>query len=201
MAEPYSADLRERVLLAYEAGLLPAAVARGFGVGLSRCISGATRHARRAVVVPSRTPAVARWGSTRRARRSCGRWWRSGTIVRLRNAPRVWRNAPGGRGSAGRRHAALCGGSGFGAKRPRASEQDRADIQQERAVFRERIRQIDPKDLVFVDETGIAAAMTRLLTRLYARRAASGHGARSRAATGGGLPSRGRFPARGGWRQ
>jgi transposase len=35
MPRPYSADLRERVLLAGEAGLLPAMVARRFGVGLS----------------------------------------------------------------------------------------------------------------------------------------------------------------------
>ena len=35
MPKPYSADLRERVLLAGEAGLLPAIVARRFGVGLS----------------------------------------------------------------------------------------------------------------------------------------------------------------------
>jgi transposase len=35
MPKPYSADLRERVLLAEEAGLPPAVVARRFGVGLS----------------------------------------------------------------------------------------------------------------------------------------------------------------------
>src|SRR3954447_20160566 len=35
MPKPYSADLRERVLLAGEAGLPPAAVAARFGVGLS----------------------------------------------------------------------------------------------------------------------------------------------------------------------
>jgi transposase len=35
MPKPYSADLRERVLLAYEAGLPPAVVARRFGIGLS----------------------------------------------------------------------------------------------------------------------------------------------------------------------
>ena len=35
MPRPYSADLRERVLLAGEAGLPPAMVARRFGVGLS----------------------------------------------------------------------------------------------------------------------------------------------------------------------
>jgi transposase len=35
MPKPYSADLRDRVLLAEEAGLPPAVVARRFGVGLS----------------------------------------------------------------------------------------------------------------------------------------------------------------------
>ncbi len=47
----------------------------------------------------------------------------------------------------------------------RASEQDRADIQAERAVFCERVRQLDPKDLVFLDETGITTAMTRRYAR------------------------------------
>src|ERR687889_509138 len=47
----------------------------------------------------------------------------------------------------------------------RASEQDRADIQAERTVFRERIAQLDPKDLVFIDETGITTAMTRCYAR------------------------------------
>ena len=35
MPKPYSADLRERVLLADEAGLAPAVIAGRFGVGLS----------------------------------------------------------------------------------------------------------------------------------------------------------------------
>src|SRR3954447_11012794 len=35
MPKPYSADLRERVLLAGEVGLPPAALAQRFGVGLS----------------------------------------------------------------------------------------------------------------------------------------------------------------------
>src|SRR6185312_11972878 len=47
----------------------------------------------------------------------------------------------------------------------RASEQDRADIQAERAVFCEKVRQLDPKELVFIDETGITTAMTRLYAR------------------------------------
>ncbi len=36
MPNPYSADLRERVLQADEAGLPPAVVAQRFGVGLAR---------------------------------------------------------------------------------------------------------------------------------------------------------------------
>ena len=59
-------------------------------------------------------------------------------------------------------------------KTRRASEQDRADIQEERAVFCERVRQIDPKDLVFVDETGITTALTRRYAR--ASRGARAHG-------------------------
>ena len=59
-----------------------------------------------------------------------------------------------------------CGGSGCGAKKTlRASEQDRADIQAERTVFCERVAQLDPKELVFIDETGITTAMTRLYAR------------------------------------
>ena len=94
--------------------------------------------------------------------------------------PSVWRNAAGECGSAGRCCAALCGGSGCGAKKTlRASEQDRADIQAERAVFCEWVRQLDAKELVFLDETGITTAMTRL----YAR-AARGERARGSAPCG-----------------
>src|SRR3954454_24089156 len=47
----------------------------------------------------------------------------------------------------------------------RASERDRDDIQAERAVFCEQVRQLDPKELVFIDETGITTAMTRRCAR------------------------------------
>jgi transposase len=87
-------------------------------------------------------------------------------IARWTNTSSGWRRAAVGCGSAGRPCAALCGGSGCGAKKTlRASAQDRADIREERAVFCERIRQIEPQDLVFGDETGITAAMTRLHAR------------------------------------
>ena len=81
----------------------------------------------------------------------------------------------GGRRSAGRPCAARCGGSGCGEKKTlRASERDRAHIQAERGVFRERVRQLDAKDLVFIDETGITTAMTRRYAR--AARGERAHG-------------------------
>ena len=62
----------------------------------------------------------------------------------------------------------------------RASERDRADIQAEQAVFCEQVGQLDPKELVFIDETGITTAMTRLHAR-----APRGRTARPRAAGDG----------------
>ena len=56
----------------------------------------------------------------------------------------------------------------------RASERDRTDIQAERAVFCEQVRQLDAKNLVFLDESGITTAMTRLYAR--ARRGERAHG-------------------------
>jgi transposase len=61
----------------------------------------------------------------------------------------------------------------------RASEQDRADIQAERAAFCEQVRQLEPTELVFLDETGITTAMTRR----YARAA---RGARAHSSAPGG---------------
>ena len=56
--EPCSTALRERVLLAEEAGLPPAVIARRFGPGLSTVDLRAIKRAQRAEVVPCRTPAV-----------------------------------------------------------------------------------------------------------------------------------------------
>ena len=61
----------------------------------------------------------------------------------------------------------------------RASEQDRADIQAERAAFCEQVRQRDAKTLVFLDETGITTAMTP-------RHARAAHGKRAYGSAPGG---------------
>jgi transposase len=41
-----------------------------------------------------------------------------------------------------------------------ADEQDRPDVQKKRRSFRRKVKQIEPKRLVFVDETGMTTAMT-----------------------------------------
>ena len=45
-------------------------------------------------------------------------------------------------------------------KTPRAAERDRPDVQQRRREFREEVRGVKPRRLVFVDETGATTAMT-----------------------------------------
>jgi transposase len=41
-----------------------------------------------------------------------------------------------------------------------ASERDRPDVQRKRARYRRKVRKIEPKRLVFLDETGVATTMT-----------------------------------------
>jgi transposase len=45
-------------------------------------------------------------------------------------------------------------------KSPRAAERDRPEVQTKRRSFRRRVKPIEPKRLVFVDETGVTTAMT-----------------------------------------
>jgi transposase len=46
-------------------------------------------------------------------------------------------------------------------KVPRAQEQDRPEVQEQRREFREQLADVDPERLVFVDECGANTAMTR----------------------------------------
>src|SRR3954454_7361026 len=41
-----------------------------------------------------------------------------------------------------------------------ASQRDRPDVQKKRRTFRRKVNRIEPKCLVFVDETGVTTAMT-----------------------------------------
>jgi transposase len=62
------------------------------------------------------------------------------------------------------RHAPAAGAA-TEKKSLRAAEQDRAEIVQERAAFRERIQAIGAERLVFVDESGLTTKMTRRYAR------------------------------------
>ncbi len=46
-------------------------------------------------------------------------------------------------------------------KTQHADERDRADVRQKRRSFRRKVKRVEPKRLVFVDETGVTTAMAR----------------------------------------
>jgi transposase len=46
-------------------------------------------------------------------------------------------------------------------KTQHADERDRADVRQKRRAFRRKVKRVEPKRLVFVDETGVTTAMAR----------------------------------------
>ena len=48
----------------------------------------------------------------------------------------------------------------FKKKSLHASQRDRPDVQTQRRSFRRKVRRIEPKRLIFVDETGVTTAMT-----------------------------------------
>src|SRR3954454_12448122 len=162
MPNPYSADLRERVLLADAVGLSPAVVAARFGVGLStvylwrqqaraegRCCAKAHGGGRARGVDPA-GEAVLRGLVAERNDRTLDEYREllaARTGGRRVSRPTLCRTLR--RLELRRKKNTL-----------RASERDRADIQAERAVFCEQVRQLDPKQLVFIDETGITTAMT-----------------------------------------
>ena len=61
-------------------------------------------------------------------------------------------------------------------KSPHASERDTPEVQEERREFAEEVEPIEPKRLVFVDETGVTTAMTPAYGRAPRRRAGRGVG-------------------------
>jgi hypothetical protein len=50
-------------------------------------------------------------------------------------------------------------------KSPHATEQDRPEVQKARRSFRRKVKLIEPKRLVFVDETGVTTAITPAYSR------------------------------------
>ena len=163
MARPYSQDLRERVVASVASGRTCRATAVLFGVSVASVVKWSQRwrasgsaaaklmggqrplqlKGERAWLLariaekPDLTPACAGAGS-------CGRWWPS------------WPSA------AHRQATARCGA--FSSTRAshlkktlHASEQDRADIARRRTRWKTHQRRLDPRRLVFIDETPACA--------------------------------------------
>src|SRR4051794_41932938 len=117
MPKPYSADLRERVLLADAAGLSPAVVAARFGVGLSTVYLW-----RQQARAEGRRCAKAHGGGRARGIDPAGEAILRGLVAerndRTLDEYRELLAAPtGGGGSVDRPCAALCGGSSCGGKK------------------------------------------------------------------------------------
>ena len=185
MPRPYSADLRART------GRLRAPrgepgrdrpAFRGGRVDAARLAQAGARGG------PARRQARQGRAATARRRRGAG-----GARARAGGAGR--RHARGARRRAGRAHrpaverfsavpGARAPGLAAQKKTLRAAEQDRADVAEERAAWREEVAagRLDPASLVFVDESGIDARMTPGASPEPS--AASGPGARCRSAAG-----------------
>ena len=119
MPKPYSADLRERVLLADEAGLPPVAIAQRFGVGLATVYLW-----RQQAHAQGRRCAKPHGGGRARGIDAAGE-----AILRALVAERNDRTLDeyreqlaAGRRSAGRPCAAPCGGLGCGVKKDAARQ-------------------------------------------------------------------------------
>ena len=162
MARPYSQDLRDRVVAAVASGCTCRGVAARFGVSVASVVkwsqrfraTGSAAAAKMGGWRPLRLASERDWLLARIAEKpdltlgSCGRWWPS------------WPSA------APRPATARCGAvSGTRASRLKkslhASEQDRVDIARRRARWKMHQGRLDPRRLVFLDETWAKTNMTR----------------------------------------
>jgi transposase len=171
-----SIDLRERVLAAYEAGEgSQGEIARRFRVG-GRANGRGLAEGSAGGGPPRAQAARGRPAACRRAGRGAGRDRRR---AERRDPGRVRRPAGRAHGRTAQPFGPVPGAQGARAgpeeKTLWAVEQERAEVAEARTTWRAELAGIDPKRLVFIDETGIDTRMTR----------AHGRAARGRRATGG----------------
>ena len=159
MGRPYSLDLRERVVTAMAAGMSGQQAAQHFSIGES----SALRWARRARETGS--PKAKPMGGTRPFALEAYRRW---IIVRLAEKPDLTLRALAAelraRGAKGSAFAvwSIVTNTGLSFKKSlRASEQDRPDVARRRLQWKQHQDKVDPKRLVFIDETWVKTNMTR----------------------------------------
>jgi len=159
MARPYSQDLRDRVVSSVASGRTCRATAALFGVSVASVVKWSQRWR------ASGSAAAKQMGGWRQLRLQREREWLLARIVEkpdltLRAVVASWLSA------ARRRATAQCGASsstkGSRLKKTlHASEQDRADIARRRTRWKAHQGRLDPKRLVFIDETWAKTNMTR----------------------------------------
>jgi transposase len=156
---PYSMDLRERVAAAVDEGEGPQReIARLFRVSLSFVSRLLQRRRQKGTLAPEPhgggpTPVLS--PDNQRLLQDMIREHNDDTLDQLRqrcgldcSLTTIWRTL--------RRR-----GLTFKKKTQHADERDRPDVRQKRRSFRRRVKRVEPKGLVFVDETGVTTAMTR----------------------------------------
>ena len=171
MPPPYSTDLRERVLLAYEHSEgTAAALARRFRVALNTVknwVRAAESEGRRVAKPLGRGPDRV-WA--RQSVRCCANWWRLTIMPPWPNIARGWRRRPGTR-SAGRCSVSPSSAWAWHVKKDAPGERAGACRYRRRTRrplflagegFAVAVQSIAPETLVFLDETGISTKLTRL---------------------------------------
>lgn len=156
---PYSMDLRERVAAAVDEGEGPQReIARLFRVSLSFVSRLLQRRRQKGTLAPEPhgggpTPVLS--PDDQRLLQDTIREHNDDTLDQLRqrcgfdcSLTTIWRVVRR-RGLTSKK------------KTQHADERDRPDVRQKRRSFRRRVQRVEPKRLVFVDETGVTTAMTR----------------------------------------
>src|SRR4029077_11166185 len=159
MARPYSQDLRDRVVSSVASGRTCRATAALFGVSVASVVKWSQRWR------ASGSAAAKQMGGWRRLRLQRERAWLLARIVekpdltlRAVVAELAERGTPASYGAVWRffKHEGIT----F-KKTLHASEQDRADIARRRTRWKAHQGRLDPKRLVFIDETWAKTNMTR----------------------------------------
>jgi transposase len=159
MARPYSQDLRDRVVAAVAGGCTCRAVAARFGVSVASVVKWSQRFR------ATGSAAAAKMGGWRPLVLTSERDW---LLARVAEKPDLTlrevvaelaeRGTPASYGAVWR----FLAREGITFKKSlHASEQDRADIARRRARWKMHQGRLDPKRLVFIDETWAKTNMTR----------------------------------------
>jgi len=154
---PYSMDLRERVAAVDHREVSQREIARRFRVSLSFIVRLLQRRREAGTLAPKPHGGGPRPSLSRRDQQRLRR------LVQKQNDATLNQLKQQGGFSCSLTiiwHTLRCLGLTYKEKTLHAAERSRADVQEKRRRFRRKVRRIEPKRLVFVEETGVNTAMT-----------------------------------------